>query len=511
MRRDYFACLSSTTTRTTGAYYIVKAEECKEKMRRLGQAVACSGAIQRGVINFPKLIEALTRVDAGNVIDNLREVLRKYHDGFLDHPVVAALERDALRYRSEYWGELPWENEGWYLASPQRHSQSPHPATDPKFTGMLAFAESVDKLVADRFTTVKPGRWLKRYFENVLSEKEIKYWADEMARRVVKADVKFAETVDECIRVVNLGPSESCMSAGFHDGREHWYKGHTHPAAIYATPDIHIAFLENRDGDVVARAVCNKSEQLVARIYGDARLLLPALEQLGYQQASGALAGCRINRIEGQDIDTFIMAYVDAGTGSGGGNLYFEEYDSKYWRLTTRERGTYSTYAGYEGRGVIDLDQREECPGCGQRTDPDEMRYVEWIDESRCSCCLNGDFVYAYMRYGQDYVPTDEAIYCESDGEWYAHRYTDTHDVYACVETGNYYALDDLVGTMGGYVYVDRAVKLDVPDSDGNEYATQSSIAKTHDGRTIHADDAVTHNDRIYHKDDDYDAEDERN
>lgn len=516
LKRQYLLYLNAGTSRFTGSHYRAEAASLKKMMRNIGREVARHGVIKRGEIDYEKLLVVVRTVGSALPTDTFRlwfleAILRKYHDGCLDHPLVAAVKRDEGRHQTEYWDALPWADEAWYMESPVRLLQSPHPATDPKFTGMLAFAESVDKLIADRFTTIKPGRWLQRYFGSVLSEKEIKHWADEMARRVVKADVKFAETVDECIRVVNLGPSESCMSAGFHDGWEHWYKGRVHPAAIYATPDIHIAYLENRDGGVVARAVCNKSEQLVARIYGDARLLLPALEQLGYQQASGALDGCRINRIEGQDINTFIMAYVDAGIGSGGGHLYFEEYDSKYWRLTTRERGTYSTYAGYEGRGVIDITQGEECPGCGERTDLDEMRYVEWIDDSRCPCCLENDFVYAYVRHGQDYIPVSEAIYCESDGEWYASGYADGHDVYMCAETGNYYALDDLADTMDGYVHFDHAVKLDVPDSDGNEYATQSSIAKTHDGRTIHKDDVVAHNGKVYHKDDDYDTEDERN
>lgn len=515
LRGQYLRYLDATTSRSPAAYYIAEATNLKEKMRNLGRAIARHGVIKRGEIDYAKLLVVVSTVlESASPTDTLVQqfleaILRKYHNGCLDHPLVAAVKRDGSRYFDKYWDELPWVNEAWYLASPLRLLQSPHPATDSKFMGMVAFAESVDKLIADRFTTIKPGRWLQRYFGNVLSEKEIKHWADEMARRVVKAEVKFAETVDECIRVVNLGPSESCMSAGFHDGREHWYNGHVHPAAIYATPDIHIAYIENYNGDVVARAVCNKSEQLIARIYGDARLLLPALEQLGYQQATGALDGCRINRIAYND--RFIMAYVDAGIGSGEGHLHFEEYDSKYWRLTTRERGTYSTYEGYEGRGVMELDQGEECPGCGACTDPDEMRYVEWIDESRCQCCIDNDFVYAYVRHGQDYIPTDDAIYCESDGEWYAGRYADEHEVYSCAETGNYYALDDLADTMDGYVHFDHAVKLDVPDSDGNEYATQSSIATTHDGRTIHEDDAVTHNDEIYHKDDDYDTKDERN
>jgi hypothetical protein len=433
--------------------------------------------------------------------------------------LLDAYRRDEERFGTEHWMKVGWEQSDWFHSSAFRFTHSLHVPREPKHQGMVAFAESEAKLIADKFTVMKPGRYLQKYFGDKLDAKQIKELADKYVGEHMTSELRWATTQEEMIRAINLGPSESCMSAGFHDGREHWYRGHVHPAAIYATPDIHIAYIENYNGDVVARAVCNKSEQLIARIYGDERLLLPALEQLGYQQATGALDGCRINRIS--EDGRYIMAYVDAGIGSGGGHLYFEEYDSKYWRLTTRERGTYSTYDGYEGVGITELAQEEgeECEGCGEHTDPDDMRYVEWIDETRCRCCIEDDFRYAHVRRGAgwggsnlwDYVPVDDAVYCESNGEWYAERYTDEYDVYRCTETGNYYALDDLVGTMDGYVYVNRAVKLDVPDSDGNEYATQSTTATTHDGRTIHEDDAVTHNDKVYHKDDDYDTEDERN
>jgi hypothetical protein len=51
-------------------------------------------------------------------------------------------------------------------------------------------------------------------------------------------------------------------------------------------------------------------------------------------------------------------------------------------------------------------------------------------------------------------------------------------------------------------VHTDRAVQLDVEDSDGNSYAVADDTVTTHDGRVIHEDDAVMRT-VYFHKDDD--------
>lgn len=482
----------------------------REGMKQLGAAVARSGAIRRGAVDWDKLLlvigQELYSPDQPLDLDLEQIVCRVFAGDDVYHPVVAMLRRDKGRFTTQYWSDLPWASQEWFAQSGLPASQAPHVATGLKNQGMVAFAESVDKRITDRFTIMKPGRYLQRYFGDVLDTKEIKRWADEMARQVIRAEVKFAEDERTMIRVVNLGPSESCMSAAHH-GRERWYDGHIHPAAIYDTPDIHIAYLENRDGDVVARAVCNKKDKLVARVYGDARLLLPALETLGYKHEREALNGCRIRKIESARGEGYIMAYVDAGIGSGQGHLYFRDYDTQYWKLTDDPSG-YSTYEGYENNGVARLEPRVCCDHCEEQVDEDDTRYVDWTGTTVCNCCLDNNFIYAYTRWRiREFVPNDDVIYCETDGEYYAERHAFEYSIFLCDETNRWYHIDEMVSVVGGMVHMDRAVALDVPDCDGNEYAVTRHTTRTHDGRTIMEEDAVTHDDKVYHKDDDYDTE----
>lgn len=408
-----------------------------------------------------------------------------------------AIQRDADRYESEHWVE-PWTKCDWFKAAPFRLLHSVHASTTSP--GSIAFAETPAKLVADRFTIVKPGRYLTKYFSHVLSEKEIKMFADEFVAKHSPVEVKFArdDDPDEMIRVIAEGPSESCMSNGNY-GNDNWFVGHVHPAAIYATPDIEIAYFE-QNGEVLARAVCNRNTKKVARCYGDARRLLPALGALGYEQEERALSGCRIRKICNQNGDGYIMAYVDAGIGSGGGALGYDSHDSNYFMLSSR--GEESTYVGYEHKGVTVDEDALVCDDCGEYTSEDDSYYIEHSSCTVCMDCFDRNYVRAIGQRYEENVHQDDAVYCESDDTYYITEYASDHDVYECQQNGRYYKLDDLVHTSRGLVHTNYVVKLDVDDGDGNHYAHRNDVVMTHDGRVIHEDDAVLHT-VYFHKDDD--------
>lgn len=420
------------------------------------------------------------------------------------------------------WEKPVWADETWWQESPYYYTHFIH--ASEKIPGNIAFAENMDKAFAERYTTMKPGRYLARFFGDVLSEKEVKEWADKQVATTAPVGVKFVSVNEgatgdeikaaaaEMIRVINLGPSDSCMSAGSHGDDESWFNGHIHPAAIYATPDIEIAYIENHEGEVTARVVCNKEKKLVARIYGDSRRLLPALEALGYVQEAHALVGCRIRKIENRsgDGDGYIMAYVDAGAASGGGALGYEDSgDSKYWVLCAGT-GEGSTYEGYEHKGVTQSEPQCWCGHCGDGMREDDACYIESLGETICETCRDNNYTYAVGRRYEDWFANDEVIECLSNGTWYVGVYANDHDVYQCEVSGDWYTLDDLVSTLRGYVHTDEAVELAEEDREGNVYAVEEDTVETHDGRTIHEDSVKTvvinGEEFICHEDDDEDA-----
>ena len=405
------------------------------------------------------------------------------------------------------WTQPVWVDTTWFQNSPYRVLHYLHGST--KIEGNVAYAESIEKAQADRYITTKPGRYLTKFFAGVLSEREIKEWADKQVAAMKPAMVKWANTEEEMIRAINLGPSDSCMSAGFHSGREGWFKGHIHPAAVYATPDITVAYLEDHDGKIVARAVCNVAKKYVARCYGDFRLLVPALEALGWTQQSGALEGCRIRKIENRGgHDSYIMAYVDAGTGSGGGSLgYKDAGDDEHWILCESHRQG-NTYAGYENEGVTRDEPQCTCDMCDDGMDEDDAYHMDSTDQTVCEGCRDYNFTIAMGRRQDDWFPNDDVI--EVEGEYYVTQYAGNHGIYCCELSGEWYHQDDMVTTSRGMVHQDQAVALDVEDDDGNNHVCTSDVATTHDGRTIHRGNVVEHTvgDEVFicHDEDDLEA-----
>lgn len=425
--------------------------------------------------------------------------------------IANAMRRDKTRYEDNHWTAAPWDDEPWYRKSPYFHLHSLHVPreTANREACLVAFAESPAKLIADRFTVMKAGRYLTRYFSDKLNEKEIKQWADTYAQRYAPATPLFArDDTDEMIRVIAEGPSDSCMSNGYHKGSDSWFNGHIHPAAIYNTPDIEIGYLEE-GGEVTARVICNRNTKKMARAYGDARRLVPAMEALGYESLTGALVGCRIRKIENRNDDGYIMAYVDAGTGSGGGNLSYDHapVDSdKYWVLCNK--GPFSTYDGYENGGVSQVGPTATCDDCDDSCGVDDLYYIESCDRHVCESCHDSDeYVTAYARRGwEETWRRRDCVYCESDDRWYVETYASENDVHMCEVRNEYYKMDDLVITSEGLVHSDEAVNLTVEDSEGNSWAVKGSTVTTHDGRVIHKDSAVVKT-VYFHEDDEVDTE----
>lgn len=345
---------------------------------------------------------------------------------------------------------------------------------------------------SNKFIVTSVGKYLTKFFSDHYSELRIKEIAEKFAIDQKPVEVLFARTEDEIIEAIAEGPTESCMSNGYYNESNRkdysWISGHIHPAAVYAgSGDFEVAYIRNSSGTITARAVCNAKAKLIARGYGDHRRLIDGLEKLGYRQESRALVGCRLRIIENQEGSGWIMPYVDAGTGSGGGSLHVVR-DGRYWRCTAHDGA--STYQGYEGHGVMEDGHSACCSNCGDSVDENDITTVAG-GGMVCESCLDDNYTYAYGRNGyRRYYPNDEIEYCHSDGEYYATDYFPYNDVaYAdCGERrGELFSCSDLVETPIGMAYEDECVRLD-KDYDGCSHALKGSVYEARDGRILYKD-----------------------
>lgn len=373
----------------------------------------------------------------------------------------------------------------------------------------VAYYQSIEHLLAGRETRVKPGRYLTKHYPHI-TPCEVKRMVEYFNRENAPVTVQFARTRDEIIRAIAEGPSDSCMANGNYSNNRkdysHW-DGHIHPAAIYAkSGDIEVAYVENDEGEVKSRVICNAKTKKMARIYGDSdSRMLQAMQLLGYVQERGALVGCRLEKLENGNGEGWIMPYVDAGTGQGGGALDVRDA-GEWWVLCNG--GEFNTHDGYEGNGVAqgESEPEMECDECGDGMDEDDSTYIEHYSINVCEHCLRSSFTEAYAngsRY-RDHYRYEDVVECLTNGHYYLAETAAEHDVYQCESSCDWYKLEDLVNTSCGLVCTDFAQRLDVDDSEGNSYACKGDAVQTHDGRWIHKDDAVEADDgRVMHVNDD--------
>lgn len=396
------------------------------------------------------------------------------------------------------WQQVPWSTWAWFVENDAANNRLPHiSVVNPQ---EVAYYQSVDKLIRGIETRTKPGRFLAKFFPN-LTPDQVRQYANDYLVATAPKQIHFARTMDEIITAIDEGPSESCQTRGYYDkspDERPWYRGHIHPAACYASGDFEVAYItdNNRPANLVdlhagdqritARAICNAKNKTVARIYGDAAKMLPLLTSAGYAQVEWALVGCRLLKIGNEEGSGWIMPYVDAGIGSGGGSLevddYYDPYSGReYWMLVRAGNGTYSTYEGYDNKGVLEgkEEERYSCERCNATHDSeDDIYYSDYENEHYCSSCED-DFVSAvvrvgrYGRYGREYdmVLQDNAI--EIDGVWYAND----GDLLAqcefvkCVHCDEWAKIDDTTTTDSGQVCCEhQVVELAEETPEGNKY-----------------------------------------
>lgn len=217
-------------------------------------------------------------------------------------------EREAKRLGGEY-AQLPWSRERWWLD--MKHVWGDHyPHASLEKGAMLAFTESEEKGAADIQTRIKPGRYLERFFgeRKLLNQYVIRDLCAAFSAKYEDNMLLLAETEDEIEEIYTTGPS-SCMSHGVGS----YNSGSIHPARVYASPDLKVAYMK-REGRTVARVVVFPEKKWYSAIYGDAARLRPLLEKQGYR--NNPPYGARLLRKEvgknKEGLFSFVVPHIDS-------------------------------------------------------------------------------------------------------------------------------------------------------------------------------------------------------
>jgi hypothetical protein len=281
-------------------------------------------------------------------------------------------------------------------------------------------------------TPIKPGRYLRKFFGDVLTEKQIAFfatWQTTGCRPNGYSDenaypLSFARTPDDIVEVYKRGP-QSCMKSGFSVSG--------HPARVYGAGDLAIAYLEDSSGTIIARALCWPENKAFGRVYPtpdmwsqdgyesreESQAVYSALEQrllgLGYQSVysdHSLFDGARILR-EHHRGNQYVMPYLDCG-------LKFSEHqsDSRYFIL--EENGDYDA-DNTDGTAALHDSPKYDytCACCEEECD--EVRMVYTRPNARgardwCNYCAES---YTFVCAGTGGLYSDNVDHALVDGDLY--------------------------------------------------------------------------------------------
>jgi hypothetical protein len=387
-----------------------------------------TGALVRTNDGFGTVISWAVGAVASGVASQLTDSTGKKHqvrkEDFVDNG--AWKQRELDRYNDGAYQQVPWHLEAWWREATCNNLHYCHVST--KEPGKIAYTENVEKGIADIQTQMSPGRYLTKYFADVLTSATITEYARAFAAEYDPSEVKFAKT-ETAIEWVYVNGPPSCMSST----AKH-YRSHCHPVRAYAAGDLAIAYIENGNGRVASRAVCWPDKKLYTRIYGDARRLEKGLDILGY--SFGSLVGAKMKRIVSEDDSgVFVVPYVDhVGRAS--------------------DNGAYLTIGGSKARVDCSLvnglseenENQASCQHCGEDADEEDLIYFEEVEEQWCADCIDNN-TSVCNRCEERTRDTNIVAMANGDG-WCSNCFED-HG-FTCDGNGQNYPLDDMVTMADG-------------------------------------------------------------
>ena len=207
-------------------------------------------------------------------------------------------------------GELarvPWHD---YYYNRGQCSTGMYEHIDPDDPTKVRFIASTTDGMQDRFTSMTPGRFLRRYVDADPPNDLFDTWCASMGLELTTSPLLFAKTPDEVVWVYNNGP-HSCMA--YEESHPIFaHLGGRHPCEVYGNSDLAVAYIIRR-GEITARALCWPDKKIHGRIYGDTVRLLERLKENDYVENWNFL-GAKIRKLQTED-GQLILPYLDCDHG----------------------------------------------------------------------------------------------------------------------------------------------------------------------------------------------------
>lgn len=275
-------------------------------------------------------------------------------------------DREKARFASGSVVAVPWSEESWFADYKEKHF-----CYISSKKGSIAYTESVSAGMANKQTRMRPGRYLAKYFEGVLSGPDIALWCAKMGVVNNDSTLQFASTPEDILNVYLEGP-DSCMAHGLSR-----YSSSVHPVKAYGNSDLQVAYCVKTDEDcmgndrerIIARTVCWPEKKRYSVIYGDNYRLTELLTAAGY--VWGNFDGARLRKIG--EHPEYVCPYIDdAARVDVVGEYLVIDDDGDYDCQMTNGLVAFGKY----------------CPCCGNRRDA-EFTFIENVEEYWCEYCVD--------------------------------------------------------------------------------------------------------------------------
>lgn len=318
---------------------------------------------------------------------------------------------------------VPWAKEDWWRESGEWAIHYPRPSVeDPT---KIVYTPDVAAGENDRQIRTTPGRYLRKFFGDVLTETEIQEWALKYANTFALCTLHFGYSREDFRTIYETGP-ESCMSRR----AENYETDGIHPCEVYAAGDLAIAYILGSEAPFhpvenvpVGRALVWPEKKIYSRVYGDIHRMKAALIAAGY--TDGSLDGARCLKLTngvGQTIAPYIDGDASCLKECGGGLII-----------------SYNGDPASQTHGLLYVGTC--CEGCGGYYDEDDMSADPRGDNFYCESCWDERFASCDACCGSH---SRDDLICVGDGDTYCPDCYSKH--YAeCEDCGDETYRDDLV------------------------------------------------------------------
>jgi hypothetical protein len=274
-----------------------------------------------------------------------------------DEELATWRDRERYRFQTGIYTRVPWHEHEYRFDL--RFTHYAHLSID--CPGLIAYTADEEKGIHDRQTRIRPGRYLEQFYSQFFSKEDIAHYVALCAAD--NLTLHFAMTQDEIVSVYMHGPS-SCMDGHHMADRE--IRSKIHPSAVYAGPDLAVAYVGPIDS-ASQRSVVWPKKKSYQRIYGTGPLET-LLHRAGYSK--NGIDGARIRKIIMGE--SFLMPYIDGCEHATDDDEY----------LILDDDGEINTQVT-TGRSEC-CRPRSRCEHCGDQYDEDDSGCSDRL----CSSCL---------------------------------------------------------------------------------------------------------------------------